>query len=68
MAKSKQSIELFIDEYEKYLRSIKASISRVDKERDQWVKEKARIEAFIDSTLAMIQTHLANRQNAAPTL
>lgn len=36
--------------------------------QERWVKEKARIEAFIDSTLAMLQTHLANRQSAAPTL
>ena len=44
MAKSKQTIAAFIDEYEAYLRSINSSISRVQKERAQWLKEKTAIE------------------------
>lgn len=64
MAKSKQSIELFIDEYEKYLRSIKASISRVDKERDQWVKEQTSIEENWAGTPVVANLVAAHTQEA----
>lgn len=34
----------------------------------RWSKEKDRIEAFIESTIAMLEENLAKRHNAAPTL
>ena len=44
MAKTKQTIARFIDEYGTYLSSIQNSIARVEKEREQWVKEQKAME------------------------
>ena len=44
MSTTKQSIARFIDEYESYLSSIQNSISRVEKERQQWRSERDELE------------------------
>lgn len=44
MSTTKQSIARFIDEYESYLSSIQKSISRVEKERQQWCSERDALE------------------------
>jgi hypothetical protein len=36
--------------------------------QDRWLKEKARIETFIEATIGILQEHLANRQHTTPTL